>query len=90
MFLDFQDLRFDDGEVDGRAGSGDHPASGSPNVIRHLVGFHALIQGFLEMSNVKVVDEMVNMITAQRAYELNSKSIQTSDSMLQVAVNLKR
>lgn len=49
-----------------------------------------LAQGFLEMSNVEVVDEMVNMITGQRAYEMNSKSIQTSDSMLQTAVNLKR
>lgn len=49
-----------------------------------------IIQGFLEMSNVKVVDEMVNMITAQRAYELNSKSIQTSDSMLQTAIALKQ
>lgn len=45
---------------------------------------------FLEMSNVSVVQEMVNMIVAQRAYELNSKAIQTSDSMLQVANNLKR
>jgi len=49
-----------------------------------------LAQGFLEMSNVEVVDEMVNMIVGQRAYEMNSKSIQTSDSMLQTAVQLKR
>ena len=55
-----------------------------------LNGHPKVIQGFLEMSNVKVVDEMVNMITAQRAYEMNSKSIQTSDSMLQTAVSLKR
>lgn len=47
-------------------------------------------QGFLEMSNVEIVDEMVNMIVGQRAYEINSKSIQTSDSMLQTATNLKR
>ncbi|MGE4297829.1 MAG: flagellar basal-body rod protein FlgG [Desulfovibrionaceae bacterium] len=47
-------------------------------------------QGFLEMSNVEIVDEMVNMIVGQRAYEINSKSIQTSDSMLQMATNLKR
>lgn len=53
-------------------------------------GFPSTLQGFLEMSNVKVVDEMVNMITAQRAYELNSKAITTSDSMLQTAVSLKR
>jgi len=48
------------------------------------------LQGFLEMSNVKVVDEMVNMIVAQRAYEMNSKAVQTSDNMLATAVNLKR
>ncbi|MDY6967285.1 MAG: flagellar basal-body rod protein FlgG [Spirochaetota bacterium] len=47
-------------------------------------------QGFLEMSNVKVVDEMVNMIVAQRAYEVNSKAIQASDSMLATAIGLKR
>ncbi|MEG1610924.1 MAG: flagellar basal-body rod protein FlgG [Bilophila sp.] len=49
-----------------------------------------LAQGFLEMSNVEIVDEMVAMIVGQRAYEMNSKSIQTSDSMLQTAVQLKR
>ncbi len=50
----------------------------------------AIVQGFLEMSNVQVVDEMIKMITAQRAYEINSKAIQTSDSMLELANNLKR
>jgi flagellar basal-body rod protein FlgG len=53
-------------------------------------GFGTIAQGFLEMSNVSVVDEMVSMITAQRAYEVNSKSIQTADEMLQIANNLKR
>lgn len=53
-------------------------------------GFGTIAQGYLEMSNVSVVDEMVNMITAQRAYEINSKSIQTADDMLQTANNLKR
>jgi flagellar basal-body rod protein FlgG len=53
-------------------------------------GFGTIAQGFLEMSNVSVVDEMVNMITAQRAYEINSKVIQTADDMLQMANNLKR
>jgi flagellar basal-body rod protein FlgG len=42
------------------------------------------------MSNVSVVREMVSMITAQRAYEFNSKTIQTSDNMLGTATNLKR
>lgn len=49
-----------------------------------------VIQGYLEGSNVQVVDEMVNMIVAQRAYELNSKAITTSDEMLQQANNLRR
>ncbi len=55
-----------------------------------LEGMAKLHQGFLEMSNVKVVEEMVNMIVAQRAYEINSKAIQTSDSMLATAIALKR
>jgi flagellar basal-body rod protein FlgG len=53
-------------------------------------GLGTIAQGFLEMSNVSVVDEMVNMITAQRAYETNSKAIQTADDMLQIANNIKR
>lgn len=53
-------------------------------------GFGRIAQGFLEMSNVSVVDEMVSMITAQRAYETNSKVITTADEMLQLANNLKR
>jgi flagellar basal-body rod protein FlgG len=53
-------------------------------------GFGTISQGFLEMSNVSVVDEMVNLIIAQRAYEINSKAIQTSDEMLQMANNVKR
>jgi flagellar basal-body rod protein FlgG len=53
-------------------------------------GMGKTIQKFLEMSNVSVVKEMVNMIVAQRAYELNSKAIQTSDTMLGIANNLKR
>ena len=53
-------------------------------------GFGTISQGYLEMSNVSVVDEMVNMITAQRAYEVNSKAISTADEMLQMANNLKR
>ncbi len=49
-----------------------------------------IVQGYLEASNVQIVDEMVKMITAQRAYEINSKSITTSDEMMQIANNLKR
>ncbi|MCM1540436.1 MAG: flagellar hook-basal body protein [Blautia sp.] len=57
----------------------------TPNLQRSDV-----IQGYLEGSNVQVVDEMVNMIVAQRAYELNSKAITASDEMLQQANNLRR
>lgn len=49
-----------------------------------------ILQGYLEGSNVQVVDEMIKMITAQRAYEINSKTITTSDEMMQMANNLKR
>lgn len=52
-------------------------------------GAGTLTSGAVEGSNVQVVDEMVRMITAQRAYEINSKAIQTADSMLQVANNMK-
>lgn len=57
----------------------------NPNVVRSKV-----VQGYLEGSNVQVADEMVNLIVAQRAYEMNSKAITTSDEMLQQANNLKR
>ena len=53
-------------------------------------GFGTISQNFLEMSNVNVVDEMVKMIVGQRAYEINSKAIQTADSMMQMVNNLKR
>jgi flagellar basal-body rod protein FlgG len=53
-------------------------------------GFGDLQQGFLEMSNVKVVEEMVNLIVAQRAYEVNSKAVQASDEMMQISNNLRR
>ena len=53
-------------------------------------GVGTIVQGFLEMSNVDVVEEMVSMIMAQRAYEINSKAIQTADNMLQIANNIKR
>jgi flagellar basal-body rod protein FlgG len=53
-------------------------------------GFGSLEQGFLEMSNVKVVEEMVKLIMAQRAYEVNSKSIQAADENLRIGANLKR
>ncbi|GAA8046518.1 flagellar basal-body rod protein FlgG [Helicobacter pylori] len=53
-------------------------------------GLGKLRQGFLELSNVRLVEEMTDLITAQRAYEANSKSIQTADAMLQMVNSLKR
>jgi len=49
-----------------------------------------VLQGYLEYSNVQIVEEMVKLIQAQRAYELNSKTIQTADEMLGMASNLRR
>ncbi len=62
------------------------PESGNPAEN----GYGRILQGYLEGSNVNVVEEMVNMISAQRAYEINSKSIQSSDQMLQMVSQLKR
>lgn len=53
-------------------------------------GVGTVVQGFVEMSNVDVVEEMVSMIMAQRAYEINSKTIQTADNMMQIVNNIKR
>lgn len=52
-------------------------------------GLGTLSQGYIETSNVQVVEEMVNMIQAQRAYEINSKAIQASDDMMGMANNMR-
>lgn len=67
-------------------------ASGAPMNEATTPGLRrsSVRQGYLEGSNVQVADEMVNMIVAQRAYELNSRAITTSDTMLEQANNLKR
>lgn len=62
------------------------PIAGNPG----LQGIGTLEQGYLENSNVQVVEEILQMIIAQRAYEANSKVIQSSDEMLQLANNVKR
>jgi len=62
------------------------PVTGNPGEN----GLGTLSQNYLEMSNVSVIDEMVKMIVGQRAYEINSKSIQTADNMLGIINNLKR
>ena len=67
------------------------PASGTPEIGNAGEnGFGTMQQGFLEMSNVKVVEEMVNLIVAQRAYEVNAKSVQAADEMMQLSNNLRR
>ena len=66
-------------------------ASGDPvEGIAGQEGLGTIRQGFLELSNVETVEEMVNLIIAQRAYEINSKAIQTSEEMIQIANNMKR
>jgi flagellar basal-body rod protein FlgG len=65
--------------------SGD-PIAGTPGSD----GLGTIGQGFVELSNVDVVEEMVSMIMAQRAYEITSKAIQTADNMMQLANNIKR
>lgn len=63
-------------------------ASGSPQAgTPGLNGLGSLVQGFVEGSNVNVVEELVSMIETQRAYEMNSKAISTSDQMLQFVNN---
>ncbi|NDD24484.1 MAG: flagellar hook-basal body complex protein [Betaproteobacteria bacterium] len=64
------------------------PASGAPQVLQPgVTGAGTLIQGTLEASNVNVVEEMVNMIETQRAYEINSKAISAVDGMLKFINN---
>ena len=72
-------------EVTDASGAAINEATTNLQITRSTVA-----QGYLEGSNVNVADEMVNMIITQRAYELNSKAITTSDSMLDTANNLKR
>lgn len=65
-------------------------ASGTPTTgTAGLDGMGQIRQGMLEGSNVSVVDEMVDLITAQRAYELSAKAIQTADDMIRISNNLR-
>ena len=66
------------------------PASGSPVLgTPGADGFGTVLQGFLETSNVNVVQEVTNLITAQRAYEMNSKVIEASDEMMRTLTQLR-
>jgi flagellar basal-body rod protein FlgG len=66
------------------AGSG-APVVGQPQAL----GFGSMLQGFLETSNVNAVEEITNLISAQRAYEMNSKVIQAADEMLATTANVR-
>ena len=66
------------------------PASGTPTVAAPAsTGFGSILQGFLETSNVNAVEEISNLISAQRAYEMNSKVIQTSDEMMGTLTSIR-
>ncbi len=66
------------------------PASGAPTPeTPGINGAGQISQSFLELSNVQIVEEMVNLILAQRAYEMNSKAIRVGDDMLQTAAGLR-
>jgi len=77
-FINPAGLLADGGNVLLESGASGPPIIGNPGEN----GFGRLTGGFLEMANVKVVEEMVNLITAQRAFEFNSKAVQASDQML--------
>jgi flagellar basal-body rod protein FlgG len=66
------------------------PASGAAaTAAPGTAGYGVIQQGFLETSNVNVVEEITNLITAQRAYEMNSKVIETSDQMMGTLSNIR-
>jgi flagellar basal-body rod protein FlgG len=67
-------------------GASGQPTTGQPGQN----GFGSLNQGYLEMSNVSVVEEMVQMIAAQRAFEVNSKAVKSADEMLSISNNMTR
>jgi flagellar basal-body rod protein FlgG len=75
------DNLFQETQASGNANDGQTPGQN---------GIGTLSQGYVETSNVQVVEEMVNMIQAQRAYEINSKAIQTADQMMGMANNLRQ
>lgn len=66
------------------AGSGDAQVGTAGDL-----GFGSILQGAIERSNVQVVEEMVNLIVAQRAFEMNSKAIRTAEDMMGTAVNIR-
>ena len=74
------------GNLYGETEASGQPLFGTPGED----GLGQLNQGYLEKSNVDVVTEMINLVSAQRAYEVNSKTIKTADELLSMTNNLKR
>lgn len=64
-------------------------SGGATTANPNSTGYGSLLQGYLETSNVNVVEEITNLITAQRAYEMNSKVIETSDQMMATVTNIR-
>ena len=85
--LDHVSFAVDKGEFIAVTGASGQALNESTN---NSVKKSKMVQGYLEGSNVQVATEMVNLIVAQRAYEMNSKAITTTDEMMQTANNLKR
>ena len=71
------------------ATTGIHPSGAANRGQPGSIGFGTLQQGYLETSNVNAVSEISDLITAQRAYEMNSKVITTTDEMLRTMTNLR-
>jgi flagellar basal-body rod protein FlgG len=85
-FINEPGLSSEGGNLYSATSSSGQPVTGTTG----LTGLGVIQQGLLERSNVEVVQEMVDMIVAQRAYEVNSKSIQTADEMMQQGNSIKR
>ncbi|MCB9365994.1 MAG: flagellar basal-body rod protein FlgG [Calditrichaeota bacterium] len=85
-FVNPAGLLNDGGNVYTQSVSSGDPLTSTPGTD----GTGTLEQGYLETSNVKIVNEMINLITAQRSYELNSRAVRTADDMINIATQLKR
>jgi len=85
-FVNPAGLLNDGGNLYTRTVSSGDPLTATPGAD----GTGTIEQGYLEASNVKIVNEMINLITAQRGYELNSRAIRTADDMINIATQLKR
>ncbi|MBK6766393.1 MAG: flagellar basal-body rod protein FlgG [bacterium] len=85
-FVNPAGLLNDGGNLYTQTVSSEDPIAATPGTD----GTGTIEQGYLEASNVKIVNEMINLITAQRGYELNSRAVRTADEMINIATQLKR